>query len=104
MHLCYTWLLPQCSLTSAFGSASASVPNVQLLNLIDTTINEAAELCLDQFREVRLLLAQQLQYDTEGLPQPTDCSTLKVEVNHADKILIAEVGVRGSGTETVTAV
>lgn len=54
-------------------------------------MNEAAGLCLDQFREVRLLLAQQLNYDTEGLPQPLDSSSLKVVVTHADKILIAEV-------------
>lgn len=72
---------------------------MQLLNLIDTNINEAAEVCLGQFREVRLLLAQQLQFDTEGLPQPTDCSTLKVAVAHADKILIAEVRTLSCCTE-----
>lgn len=65
---------------------------VQLLSLIDTNLSDpAAELCLDQFREVRLMLAQQLEYDTEGLSPPSSSSTLKVVVTHADKILIAEV-------------
>ena len=64
-----------------------------MLNLIDANINDAAEECLNKFREVRLILAQQLDYDTAGLPQPTDCSTLKIAVTNADKILIAEVSV-----------
>lgn len=61
----------------------------KLLNLIDVNINDDAELCLNQFREVRQLLAQQLQYDASVLPHPKEAS-LKVVVNHAEKILIAE--------------